>query len=195
MKTTEENPARSAREILPGALALLRDTMQKPTIIIDSREPDDPHPWARYWEGVAIQRGTLPTGDFCLAGNSDVAVERKTLPDLAGCMTKDRERFTRELSRGCHLDRFAVIVSGTLGHLIQTSGMHPNSIIGTLSAWMRRYRVPIMFAGDDLLAAKLCLAFLTQPAREAKQLLKAVTTPPSETDASYAIRRSSNEAL
>ena len=142
-------------------------------IQIDSREPW-PHPWARYWNGIQVERATLATGDICLAGNADVCIERKTLADLAQCMAQNRERFTRELARGCHLDRFAVIVSGTLAHLIQTSGMHPNSIIGTLSAWMRRYRIPIVFAGDDLLAAKLCLAFLEQPAREAKQLLKAV---------------------
>src|SRR6266498_3089843 len=56
------------------------------TILVDSREPW-PHPWSPFWPDVAVERGTLDTGDLCLGGNSTVVIERKTQGDLAACMT------------------------------------------------------------------------------------------------------------
>jgi len=51
--------------------------------------------------------------------------------------------------------------------------IHPNAILGTLAAWSRRYRHPILFAGNDRLAAEFALRFLCQPFREAQRLLAA----------------------
>ena len=43
---------------------------------------------------------TLPTGDYSVSGFEDlICVERKSLPDLIGCMTSGRTRFERELQR------------------------------------------------------------------------------------------------
>ena len=87
MKTTEQ--------ILPGLPALkgLGDLAAlQPCIVIDTREPW-PHPWARFWQGVAIQQATLETGDLALAGALRGAViERKTVSDFLAAIGQERER-------------------------------------------------------------------------------------------------------
>ena len=67
-------------------------------ILIDTREQA---PFAfthERYAGTTIEAGTLDTGDYSLAGLTDlVAVERKSLPDLVACLGRERERFEREL--------------------------------------------------------------------------------------------------
>ena len=84
-------------------------------LLCDTREPN-PHPWAKYLpEGWALERGTLETGDLALAALPEGAViERKTSSDMAGCIGRDRERFTRELRRGRYVGRLVVVVEGTM---------------------------------------------------------------------------------
>ena len=67
-------------------------------IICDSREQNG-YAFSAYPDVMATT-GTLTTGDYSLAGFTDkVAIERKELSDLIGCLTHDRDRFTRELER------------------------------------------------------------------------------------------------
>jgi DNA excision repair protein ERCC-4 len=98
----------------------------------------------------------LETGDLALAALPDGAVvERKTVPDLLGCIGKSRERFERELKRSRHVGRLMIVVEGTLANVLaQSCGIHPSAIIGTLAAWQRRY-TPICFAGNVETAAKI----------------------------------------
>ena len=78
-------------------------------IIVDSREQLSYH-----FQTPSI-RGTLATGDYSIAGLEDlIAIERKTLDDLIGCLCNGRERFERELYRGKSLDYFAVIIETSL---------------------------------------------------------------------------------
>ncbi len=70
-------------------------TPESVVAITDSREqcPLDLSP-------LRSERGTLDTGDYCLASCPDVVrIERKSLSDLVGCVGSDRERFEREVSR------------------------------------------------------------------------------------------------
>ena len=80
------------------------------TIIIDTRE-DWPHVWApHFFDKVQLVRGTLETGDLCLAALPDGAiVERKTVPNLLGCIGKGRDRFERELKRSRYVARLLVV--------------------------------------------------------------------------------------
>jgi ERCC4-type nuclease len=142
-------------------------------ILVDSREPW-PHPWIRYWPADAIvERVTLETGDFALAGMEDGAVvERKAPGDFLACVGVERERFTRELMRSRYVGHFVVIVEASLPEVLRSArGLHPNAIIGTVSAWTRRY-CPVLFAGDVGLAARLAYAWLTQPRDEARYVLR-----------------------
>jgi ERCC4-type nuclease len=145
------------------------------TLICDTREPW-PHPWRRYLPShVQLERATLDTGDFALAGLPDGAiVERKTVNDFLAATTSSRERFERELTRSRHVGRFVVIIEGTLGNVLAARGdMTEASIIGTVAAWSRRY-CPIIFAGDECTAAALAWRFLAGQVNEAHKIVHAV---------------------
>jgi len=153
------------------------------TLTVDTREPW-PHPWRRWLPShVQLERATLDTGDFALAGLPDGAiVERKTVNDFLACMTSGRERFERELSRSRHVGRFVVVVEGTLGNVLAARGdMSEASLIGTVAAWTRRY-CPILFAGSERLAAELAWRYLAGQIHESHKIVKAtsVNVEPSE---------------
>jgi len=75
------------------------------TIIVDSREQ------LPYKFQTPSIKAALDTGDYSIAGLEHfIAIERKTLPDLIGCLCNGRERFERELRRGKALDFFAQFV-------------------------------------------------------------------------------------
>ena len=146
------------------------------TLIVDTREPW-PHPWQRWLPAqVQLDRATLDTGDFALAGLPDAAiVERKSVSDFLSCLTSNRERFERELARSRHVGRFVVIVEGTLLECIHNcGGLSEASLLGTVAAWSRRY-CPIIFAGSERYAAELAWRFLAGQINEAQRLIRCVS--------------------
>jgi ERCC4-type nuclease len=152
------------------------------TLLADTREPADPHPWSPYLpEGWRMVRGTLETGDFALAALPEATViERKTPSDLAGCIGKGRERFERELRRGRYLGRLIVVVEGDLRDVIEAApGIKPAAVIGSLAAWTGRY-CPFVFAGSVRAAADFSFRALSAQVRtierEAKALREASET-------------------
>jgi DNA excision repair protein ERCC-4 len=145
------------------------------SLTVDTREPW-PHPWAQWLPShVHLERATLDTGDFALAGLPDAAVvERKTVSDLLGCMTSSRDRFERELARSRHIGRFIIIVEGSLKDCIHSrGGLSEASLFGTVAAWTRRY-CPILFAGDEVHAAGLCWRFLAGQVNEAHRIVRTI---------------------
>ncbi len=77
--------------------------------IIDTREqlPLDLEP-------LAVEVGTLPTGDYSVKGlETVVAIERKSLTDLLGCIGQDRERFDREVMRLLAYPVRAIVIEST----------------------------------------------------------------------------------
>ncbi len=118
------------------------------------------------WASVASPLPALPDA---------AVVERKTVPDLLGCIGSNRQRFERELKRGRYVGRFMVIIEGTLADVIEKAQemIHPASIIGTLAAWQRRY-CPILFAGTPELAARVAESFLCSQIREVERQAKAL---------------------
>jgi ERCC4-type nuclease len=144
------------------------------TLLCDTREPW-PHPWQRWLPShVHLERGTLDTGDFVLAGLPDGAVvERKTVSDFLGCLTSNRDRFERELSRSRHVGAFCIIIEGTLGNCLALRGATTEaSIIGSIAAWTRRY-CPIVLAGDERHAAELAWRYLAGQVNEAHRVIRA----------------------
>lgn len=114
-------------------------------ILIDTREQT---PYV--FDDADTRRGALQTGDYSLLNLGNViAVERKTVDDLIGCLTQDRERFKQCLQRGKSLDYFALVVEASLLDLLTGrywSQMHPNAVVQSLLALSVRYRLPIFFA-------------------------------------------------
>lgn len=65
-----------------------------PRIIVDSRDQTP----LRF--SFPTTTGGLQTGDYTLEGlEEDIAIERKTVADLAGSLSSGRERFSREIHR------------------------------------------------------------------------------------------------
>ena len=135
------------------------------TILVDTRE-QRPFNFEHDLYDVQIQPGTLSAGDYSLAGLQDkVAVERKSLPDLVGCLGRERERFERELQRGAALDAFAVVVEASWADLAGgnfRSQLNPHAACQSVLAFMARYRVPFLFAGSRTAAEYATWGFLRQ---------------------------------
>ena len=117
----------------------------RPVVVIDTRE-QDPLPFAR----LAVERGTLPTGDYSFRGGEELfAVERKSVADLtACCMGENRERFFRELHRlrGFRFKRLLVV--GTREAIERgeyVSRIAPQAVLATLAAIEARFDVPVVF--------------------------------------------------
>ena len=88
------------------------------TILIDSREQS---PLA--FPGLATERASLKTADYsCIADGVDlrdvVALERKSVSDLLGCVGGQRDRFERELERLAQLRYRALVIEGTLADIV-----------------------------------------------------------------------------
>ena len=112
-------------------------------ILADSREQ---RPFAFAGYPATVETATLAAGDYSLRGfGSRIALERKTLDDLIGCLSRDRERFTRELARLRGHDFAAVIVESPLVELRQhryLSAMDAGAAWQSCLALSQRYRVP-----------------------------------------------------
>jgi len=138
------------------------------TVIIDSREQRS---W--FFEGITKEvkgvthkievptmvRG-LKTGDYSIDGYEDkICVERKSVQDLIGTITRGRDRFQNELERMQAMDFSAVIVEGTwektLKQCFSTTRMNPVSLDSSMTAFMMRFpRTHWMFRPGRFAAMK-----------------------------------------
>lgn len=127
-------------------------------IIIDQKEQ---RPWT-FPDDIETEPGTLQTGDYTLKGLEElIAIERKELGDLVGCVTGERDRFKRELLRLRSYRCKCVIVEGALSDVIEhryRALTTPESIIGSVASWQSKYDVPFVWAGDRAGAARYALA-------------------------------------
>ncbi len=129
-------------------------------IIVDTREQT---PWA-FPPDVEITSKKLDAGDYSLAGFEQlVAIERKSLNDMLGCITSGRERFIRELQRLRGYNTKAVIIESTIAEVQMNkyrSKVHPNAVIGSICSWQSRYGVPFIWAHNREISAGVCQTIL-----------------------------------
>lgn len=145
-------------------------------LTLDTREPD-PHPWEKHLPaGWQMRRGTLETGDLALENLPEgVVIERKTAPDLVGCIGRGRERFERELRRGRYCGRFLVVCEGSLQDVLcESRGIAPASVLGTVAAWSVRF-CPVIFAGSTKTAAEIAFRALAAQIRDIERAAKAIS--------------------
>src|SRR5271155_38776 len=86
-------------------------------ILIDTREQA---PLA--FGDIATERATLVTGDYSVVADGVdlrgvVAIERKSVSDLLGCIGGQRERFERELQRLAQLRFRALVIEATFSEV------------------------------------------------------------------------------
>ena len=131
----------------------------RPAIIVDTREQT---PLDFRWTEAEVVVTGLPTGDYSLVGyESLIAVERKSLSDLYGCIGRERERFERELVRLEEIARkpngyACVVVEATMAQVaagLDISLVSGKAAIGSCLTWSLRHGVPFHFCGDSRHAA------------------------------------------
>lgn len=145
--------------------------------VIDTREqlPLDLAP-------LRMERGTLPTGDYSIRGLEHVvAVERKSLADLLGCVGQERERFDREVQRLLAYPCRALVVESTWQEIERgdwRSKIAPAAALGSLLGWIAA-GLPVVMASDHERAGRYVGRILFTAARrrwrEARTLIQAGT--------------------
>jgi ERCC4-type nuclease len=142
-------------------------------ILVDTREQTPLE-----FENHEIRREGLTCGDYSIVGPDGtsfkpgnpgaVAVERKSLGDLAGSVTTGRDRFEREFERARELDHFALVIECSLSDIVDKfyrSKVTPQSVIQTLVSWAVRYDTPVWFADNHRFAGRLTESILEKHVR------------------------------
>ena len=121
-----------------------------PRIIIDTREQTP-----LVFKHLASERGTLQSGDYSIAGlEHDFAIERKSIPDLCGSLTRGRERFELELHRLRGFEFARVLIVGSPQE-VQAQAANSKAVFSSISAFEARYKVPFIWEPNPEFAARL----------------------------------------
>ena len=117
---------------------------------------------------LRTQAATLVTGDYSVLGLEHViAIERKSLPDLLGCIGSDRARFEKEIQRMLAYPARALVVEATWGQVEAGNWkfkIPPAAAIGSLLGWIAS-GIPVVMAGDHASAGRYVSRLLFIAAR------------------------------
>jgi DNA excision repair protein ERCC-4 len=149
----------------------------KVVALVDTREqlPLDLSP-------LQMESATLSTGDYTVrALEGIVAIERKSLSDLVGCIGVERERFEREMQRIIAYPCRALVIESSWPEIEAgewRSRVTPAAVIGSLLGWSAA-GVPLLLCGDHQRAGQFVSRMLYIAARrrwrEARALVGAAT--------------------
>lgn len=127
--------------------------MTPPTIIVDTRE-QTPLQFTRLTSEV----DTLVTADYSIRGfESQFGIERKSVADLIGSLSTERERFMREVDRLRGFDFARLLIVGSRREVEQgayRSRMSPKAAVASLLAIEAR-SMPIAWAETPARAARM----------------------------------------
>lgn len=139
-------------DLNPNSEPIFKDLVLNDIVfLIDTREQT---PWDfTIFNSNEIQivekQASLPTADYSLEGHEDhIAIERKSLDDLIGCVANGRERFEKELMRLRSYPARAVIVESPWEALelgSWRSKVPPSAVTGSCIGWMQ-WGIPFHFA-------------------------------------------------
>ena len=119
----------------------MRATDAEPVIVTDTREQTP-----LCFTHLRSERATLATGDYSVRGLEEVfAVERKSMADLVGSLTRERARFMREMHRLRGFQFARLLIVGTEMELMQLVNMGRANLAQvehSLLAISIRYGVP-----------------------------------------------------
>jgi ERCC4-type nuclease len=144
----------------------LEDAMKKMCILVDTREKKNKHVLTAL-EGrkCPFRPQKLDYGDYtCVCDYPDkngfvlsdkVAIERKAnLDELAGNITRGRERFEREFKRAKadNAKIFLMIENAGFDDIYNhryRSALPPTSYLNTLFSWQQKYNITISFVPEE----------------------------------------------
>lgn len=149
------------------------------TVVVDSNEQAPYHFLSiEPFRIVPLSHRKLKTGDYSIESASRefdplVTIERKSISDFLGSITGGRERFEREFKRMAEMRFAAVVVEGefsqVLTHARERTMVDLESIFGTVTSWMIRYRVHFWFCLSRRHAEMTTLRLLCQFWKEHKK--------------------------
>jgi ERCC4-type nuclease len=144
--------------------------MRTPPLVIiqDTREQAG---WGRYFT-CEWEIETISVGDYTARGVEHlISLERKSLPDLLGSLTHDRDRFERELAKARAYQKFFVVIEASATDVLEGNygrfgaNINPTSIWETVATFSTRY-APFIFADNPGTAARYCESILGKFVRE-----------------------------
>ena len=146
-----------------------------PTIIIDTREQT---PLA--FQNLPCEVGTLQTGDYSIKWFEDhFIVERKSVSDLVGSVTFERDRFERELVRMRGYEFRRLLVVGTMADIEEhryQSRAEPKAVIASVTAFEIRYQLPVAWCPTPTAAAlqieRWAIYFLREKLNKARAMIE-----------------------
>lgn len=111
-----------------------------------------------------VERATLVTGDYSVRGleDSEICVERKSLPDILACVGRERERFEKELFRMRAFQCRLVIVEATWEEMSKgewRSQITPAQLQGSVMRYMT-WGIPFHFAKNPHEAARFVANYM-----------------------------------
>lgn len=134
-------PLKLKRTIAPEDVTAIIDTREQTPLVLSP---------------LKSQSGTLVTGDYSVLGlEHEIAIERKSLPDLLGCVGRDRERFDKEVKRLLAYPVRALVVEASWYEIEQggwRSHVTPQTVLGSLLGWIA-YGVPVIMAQSPKVAS------------------------------------------
>jgi ERCC4-type nuclease len=129
-------------------------------IIIDTREKKNSH-ITNYFdrEGINYINKKMDSGDYSfeldgLTFESKLIIERKAcIDEICNNFTRHRERFEREFQR-IKEDSFVILLieNSTIDMIKEhkyRSKMHPNSLLGSLKSWQKKYNIITVFCNKS----------------------------------------------
>lgn len=126
-------------------------------VLVDTREKAIP-PWP---PGVVVERATLSEGDYTSRLAQGIGViERKSVSDFCGTITRSRERFEDEIRRLAGYRWKAIVVEGDLSDVYRATETHPHSILGSIASFFARTDLPTFFAVNAAGAGRLIAGIL-----------------------------------
>ena len=115
-------------------------------LVIDTRELT-PLFLPKPVKGLLIVRDTLKYGDYSVRGFTDtVSIERKNIDDLWSSLTRDSERFKRELDALMSYELKYILIDGMESEYLchrPERKIHPNAIRGALAMIEAKMGIPV----------------------------------------------------
>lgn len=137
-----------------------------PRLIIDTREQTPLE-----FQHLPAEQGTLQSGDYSAKGiEESFCVERKTVADLAGSLTRERARFMREMHRLRGFTNAYLLIIGRdieLSQLVAQGRANVKQIEHSLMALQARYGVHVVWVDTPAEAALLVESWAFCAYREA----------------------------
>jgi len=165
-ETTDVNPVPPPKNPLVIKQGGKLIPVPKPTVVIDSSEHMG-YTFGRFTNWFAgTVRKRLPTGDYTLLGmEKEIAIERKTIPDLVNSIIQERGNFISRCEKLATFKKKCFIIEGSLSELktpYRESHAHPNAVLGSLIAAQERWDIPVHFLDNFLLAEEFVASMLSK---------------------------------